>query len=213
MGRKVMAEQVPILYQQHYVDKGFERLGIFVLLAEHFAIRSALYPGSFTHVTPAFVFPVTCFVDTDRRAARFFRDPSLMDFVNRRKSYVEEPLIRFHHADYAHSFAEDDETFDLLISQYAGFVSQHCKRYLRIGGHLLANNSHGDAGMAAIDPDYTLVAVIHHRGERYALSESGLGAYFVPKRDLRITRVHLEQVGKGIGYTRSAFAYVFRRVS
>ncbi len=58
-----------------------ERLGLFVLLADSFGIRSALYPGSFTHLTPAFVFPTTCFVDTDRRAARFFEDPAVLDLV------------------------------------------------------------------------------------------------------------------------------------
>ena len=44
------------LYQKHFVDKQDERLELFTLLAKHYSIKSALYAGSFTHLTPAFVF-------------------------------------------------------------------------------------------------------------------------------------------------------------
>lgn len=208
-----MPTNVPDLYQKHHIDKSDERLGLFVLMAEHFAVQSALYPGSFVHLTPAFVLPVTCFVDTDKRAARFFADPAVLDFVKRQKSYDQDPLIRFHKADYARRIDEDDETFDLLISQYAGFVSQACKRYLKINGLLLVNNSHGDASMASIDSDYQLVAVVNRRGERFSLSQKDLGAHFVPKKDIEITRQYLEQIQRGVGYTKSAFSYVFQRVA
>ncbi|HID72758.1 TPA: hypothetical protein EYP38_02345, partial [Candidatus Micrarchaeota archaeon] len=99
------------LYQKHFVDKGDERLGLFTLLAERYPIRSALYAGSFTHLTPAFVFPTTCFVDMDKRAARFFADPAVLDFVKQRKTYDNEPVLRFHHSDYAKGFEEEDEAF------------------------------------------------------------------------------------------------------
>jgi hypothetical protein len=208
-----MAKDVLSLYQKHFVDKSDERLGLFVLMAKRFAIRSALYPGSFTHVTPSFVFPVTCFVDMDRRAEQFFNDPVVVCFVRCQKHYIEEPLIRFHHVDYSLGFEERDRGFDLLISQYAGFVSRDCKRYIRANGYLLANNSHGDAGMASIDSDYELVAVINRRGESYSLSEEGLDDYFIPKRDIKITKDYLEQLKRGVGYKRSAFSYVFRRIA
>ncbi len=207
-----MAKNVLDLYQQHFVGKSDERLELFVLLADHFALRSALYPGSFTHLTPSFVFPIACFVDTDRRAARFFQDPSVLNFVKQRRRYDEEPVVRFHHSDYSQGFDEDDGSFDLLISQYAGFVSQECKRYLRFNGYLLANNSHGDAGMASIDPDYQLVAIINRRGERYRLSEKDLGSYFVPKKEIDITREYLERTKRGVGYKKTSFSYVFQRI-
>ena len=201
------------LYQQHCIDKGDERLGLFRLLAERYPIRSALYAGSFTHVTPAFVFPTTCFVDMDKRAVRFFGDPAVLEFIKQRKSYDDEPVLRFHHGDYSTGFEEEDEAFDLLISQYAGFVSQGCKRYLKRGGYLLANNSHGDAGMAFLDPDYQLVAVINRRGDKFSFSEKDLDAYFIPKKESKITREYLERIGRGLGYTKSAFSYVFNRIA
>ncbi len=40
------------------------------------------------------------------------------------------------------------EPVDLIISQYAGFVGQETKRYLKEGGILLCNDSHGDATLA-----------------------------------------------------------------
>ena len=207
-----MMQDALALYRKYYVDTRYERLELFTLVADRFASRRALYPGSFTHVTPAFVYPIACFVDTDRRAVRFFADPAVRDFVSRRKVYAEEPCIRFHRADYVQELPEAEESYDLLISQYAGFVSQHCKRYLRVGGMLLANNSHGDASMAWLDPDYALTAAINRRGERFSLRESDLGSYFVPKRDLTVTREHLERTKRGVAYTRRAYSYVFRRV-
>ena len=207
-----MMQDTLALYRKYYVDTDYERLGLFTLMADRFSSRSVLYPGSFTHVTPAFVYPSVCFVDTDRRAARFFADPAVRDYVIERKVYAEEPSIRFYKADYEQALVETEESFDLLISQYAGFVSQHCKRYLKVGGLLLVNNSHADASMARLDPDYVLVGVIMRRGERFRLVESDLAAYFVPKRDCTITREYLERTRRGVEFTRPAYAYAFRRV-
>ena len=207
-----MMQDALALYRKYYVDTCYERLGLFTLVADRFPSRSALYPGSFTHVTPAFVYPSACFVDSDRRAVRFFADPAVRDYVNRRKVYAEEPRIRFHRADYVQELPEAEESYDLLISQYAGFVSQHCKQYLKVGGILLANNSHGDASMAWLDQDFALVAAINRRGERFSLVETNLASYFVPKRDHPITREYLERTKRGVAYTRSAYAYAFRRV-
>ncbi len=208
-----MPKHVLDLYQKHFVDKADERLGLFVLLVDYFGIHSALYPGSFTHITPAFVFPTTCFIDMDRRAARFFEEPALLDLVRQRKKYEEQPTVRFHKADYANGFAEPDGYYDLLISQYAGFVSQSCKRYLRPKGYLLVNNSHGDAGMAWLDADFELIAAVTRRGEKFSLTDRDLGAYFVPKKELEITKEYLEGLRKGVGYKKSAFSYVFKKVA
>ena len=102
------------------------------------------------------VYPVTVYADTDRRAKKFFNDPWLLEFVEKNKRYEENPVIRFYPNDYSDSLGENPGSFDLLISQYAGFVARDCKRYLRAEGLLVANNSHGDASMASIDRDYRL---------------------------------------------------------
>ena len=140
-----------LLYKQNYVDKDFERLDLFMLLRERYGIESALYPGSYVHVTPSFVFPLTVYADTDKRAKKFFDDPWTLAFVEENKRYPQQPVIRFHAEDYNNDLGEKPRSFDLLISQYAGFVSRSCRQYLKAGGLLLVNNSHGDASLTSMD--------------------------------------------------------------
>jgi hypothetical protein len=199
------------LYRQHHIDKGDERLGLFRGLVERYGVESALYPGSFVHVTPSFVVPTVVYADSDKRAARFFADPEVRTLVLRFREYEQEPVFRFHSGDFATAIDEPDASFDLLISQYAGFVSRACKRYVTRGGHLVVNNSHGDASMAALDPDWRLVAAYRRRGERYTFSEADLQTYMVPKRGEPPTEAELESRMRGPAFTRSAAGYVFER--
>ena len=200
------------LYNEYFIDRDFERLDLFQLLAERYDIRGAVYPGSFVHVTPSFVYPLTAYIDSDKRAKKFFADPGLGAFIARKKSYPEEADFLFYPQDYREEIPELAVRFDLLISQYAGFVSQSGKRYLRVGGYLLVNNSHGDASMASIDEDYALVAVVKGKNGSYRLTEKDLASYMVPKKPVEITKAMLEERQRGIGYTKVASMYVFQRV-
>jgi len=197
------------LYKQNYIDKDFERLELFVLLKERYDIESALYPGSYVHITPSFVFPLTVYADTDKRAKRFFADPWVREFVGQNKRYDEKPVVRFHPQDYTDELPEPPGSFDLLISQWAGFVSQACKGYLKPGGLLLVNNSHGDASMASIDEEYRFVAAVTLRSGKYRLIETDLERYFVPKSDVEITPEHLFKIQRGLGYAKTARVYLF----
>ena len=82
---------------------------------------------------------------------------------------------RFIHMDYRHISPEAANTaleackpaeeleagsFDVLVSMYAGFVSEFCTWCLKVGGVLLVSPSHGDAALAALDPRYTLSGVV-----------------------------------------------------
>ena len=113
-------------------------------------------------------------------------------------------------SDYS-NLSLPDEQFDLLISLYAGFVSEHCTSFLRQGGHLLANPSHGDVAMASIDPRYELVAVVESRGGTYRVADQAVDTYLVPKRATEVTAEMLHRDGRGVAYTKSPFAYIFRR--
>jgi hypothetical protein len=206
-----MNDQILSLYNEYFTDRDFERLDLFQLLAERYGIRSAVYPGSYVHVTPAFVYPLTAFIDSDKRAKKFFADPGLADFIASRKLYPEEADFSCYPQSYFEEIPELLGRFDLLISQYAGFVSQHAKRYLRPGGYLLANNSHGDASMASIDEDFHLVAVVQGKDGSYRLTEKGLDSYMVPKKPVEITKALLEERQRGIGYTKAASMYVFQK--
>ena len=187
---------------------------VFALLREAYPIQRVLYPGSYIHITPSFVFRCVTYVDSDAPTRRFFNEDAKVDaLITQRKQYEEPPEVTFHAADYTTDFGEPDARFDLLISLYAGFVSQACKRYLRPGGWLVANNSHGDASMASIDPDYLFCAAITGRGNRQRLETDRLERFFVPKKPIIVTRDLLERTHRGIGYMVSPAAYVFARRS
>ena len=201
------------LYHKFFSEREFERLDLFQLLAERYAVQRVLYPGSFVHITPSFVFPDVVYVDTDRRAKKFFASPEVREYIEEHKRYPQPANFSFHPIDYRDGLEEIEPGFDLLISQYAGFIGQYCKHHLKAGGCLLANNSHGDAGVAALDPEYQLAEVAHKRNGKYRLSESNLDQYFVPKSTKReLTKEYLMDLQKGVGYTNTASNYIFRKV-
>ncbi len=200
------------LYNEYYVERGFERLGLFQLMEEKFHPQKVLYPGSFVHITPSFVFPRTTYLDSDKKAKRFFEHPALMQFLVERKRYERVPKIEFHALDFTAESKPDLGQFDLMISQYAGFISQHCKRYLSVGGLLLVNNSHGDASMASIDEDYQLVAVLLRGKRSYRIEENNLKAYFVLKKPQVVTRSYIEEKRRGLVYIKAADSYLFKKI-
>lgn len=200
-------------YEAKYVANADERLGLFSGLVERYAVTTALYPGSSGHVTPSFVIPTVVHVDPDTRAQSFFADPEVLELVRERRDYTEEPTIRFHLAERdAGSLPEPDESFDLLISLGAPFVSQVCKRYLKVGGHLVADTSAGDVDLAAQDPDYKLVAVYKRRGEEITLVSDELETYMILGPDESPSPDQIKAIVQGPGFARLASGAVFERV-
>lgn len=205
-------EEMKALYQKYYVDREFERENVFVALKELFNVESAIYPGSYVHITPSFVFPKTAYVDNDSKAKKFFSNiENVKNLINSRKFYNEEVDIEFFGHSYHKSLQLEEGSFDLLFSHYAGVISQPCKKYLKIGGHLLVNNSHADAGVAYLDPDFKLVAVIEPN-RKDVISTKRLNEYFIPKKGVHLGMEELIQKGSGIGYKRTASLYLFERI-
>lgn len=205
--------QSPLLYSQNYIDKQFERGEMFGLIQKQFNIQSALYPGSFVHITPSFFIPLVIYVDSDKNAKKFFSDPEMVkEFIDANKTYREASRIHFIFQDYHQPIEIEDNSVDLLISQWAGPVSQKGKRYLKVNGILLANNSHADAGMAFLDQDFELVGVIFSRNGRDSISDNNLTEYFIPKRIKNIEMEDLLISGKGIAYTKTAPSYIFKKI-
>ena len=82
-----------------------------------------------------------------------------------------------------------------------------------MGGILVANNSHGDASMARLDPDYELVAVYRRRAERFTFSFDELETYMIPKSGEEPTLETLEESMRGPAFTRPVTGYVFKRTA
>ena len=143
-----------------------DRIRLFSAVAEvvpHDA--RVLYPGSYVDIAPSVWFDDVTYVDTDKRAAKFFDHADAVARTRRLEATAVDirpngDEVTFHHLDYRTPLPEPDESFDLLVSLYAGFVSEHCTNHLRVGGTLLVNPSHGDAAMASIDPRYELTGVV-----------------------------------------------------
>lgn len=194
-----------------YRDSIGDRSGLFAALADVADVRRALYPGSYLDLAPSTAIPEVTYVDLDRRAARFFADEARVAAELRGRTRPGAGIrIEFLHRDYTTPLPLPTAGFELLISLYAGPVWEHCRRHLTPGGWLLANSSHGDASLAALDPALRLVAAVHHRDGTYRLDAERLDAYLVPKRPEAADPDEIRRTGRGIAYTRSAFAYLYR---
>ena len=177
------------------------------------AARDVLYPGSFVDIAASFVFPRVTYVDVDRRAAQFFGDvEGVAELIAGQPDSPVDADVRFINRDYTDDLGLPEASFDLLISLYAGFVSEHCTKYLRVGGTLLVNPSHGDVALASIDPRYELAGVVVSHSGRYSVRTSDPDRYLLPRREVQITSELIHSTGRGVPYTSSPFAYLFERI-
>ena len=191
-----------------------DRIRLFGALAEFLPADAVMYPGSYVDVAPSVFFGDVTYVDMDKRAARFFsQEADVRKLINemRSESGVDGAFdLRFIHSDYSHDLSVEPGSVDLLVSLYAGFVSEHCSRYLKRGGHLFANNSHGDVSMADLDPSYELVAVMKSSEGNYRIVTDDLEAFLNPTRE-QPTVESLHASGRGVAFEKKAFAYLLRR--
>lgn len=205
-----MADRTPLSWSSYRESIG-DRSPLFSALRSVWPVERALYPGCYLDTSPSVSIPSVTYIDTDRRAARYFADSALVaSDLGGRGVRAADREVRFIPADYTGDLPLARSSFDLLISLYAGPVWDNCRRYLRAGGLLLANTSHGDASIAALDADLELVAAVQHRGTEYRLVDRALDGYLVPLRPATADPDLIRRAGRGVAYTRTAFAYVFR---
>ncbi|MGI9528232.1 MAG: hypothetical protein ACR2NG_00845 [Acidimicrobiia bacterium] len=206
-----MAPTTLDMWQKQNRHEG-DRERLFSAVRNHVGGTSALYPGSYVDIAASVVFPTVTYVDLDRRAAKFFSDTAGVLEIIEDEGGSSTASVSFIHADYTEDLDLDVESFDVLISLYAGFVSESCTQHLRIGGALLVNPSHGDAAMASIDARYALSGVVLSDSGTYHITTEALDTYLVPKAEITITAALLHERGRGIAYTKSPFAYLFTRI-
>jgi hypothetical protein len=144
-----------------------------MLLSQQYQPAKGLYPGSFVHITPSlYIRDMTC-IDMDRRMAAFFNDKNLSPFLEENKYYCETPKVSWYNADYTKTLPITENSFDMMFSFFAGFISQDCKKYRKSQGILICNNSHGDSTLAYLDDDYELKGVINRKGEHFSITGNG----------------------------------------
>lgn len=194
-----------------------DRTLLFETLASAVGHVPVLYPGSYVDIAPSVFFDDVTYVDIDRRARRFFAEAEqVRRLIDQKRSTLGRGRlpaggVRFHHADYRESLPLEDGSVGLLLSLYAGFISETCGRYLAPGGRLLANDSHGDASMASLDPRFVLSAVVIRSSSGYRVRSDDPDSYMIPRRGQAPTAQELRRTNRGVAFTRRAFAYLFRR--
>lgn len=195
-----------------YIEKAGSRIDIYRALKGEFKIKSVLYPGSYVHLTPSLLFPKVYFLDSDKRAKKFFsHDDDILNYLNAYKEYKENPALVFIFGDYQSPFDVPPDSVDLLISEYAGFVSRHTKQYLKIGGILLAGDSHGDATLANSDPDFLFLGVLRNKDGQYQFYNKDNISYFKRYRNKDVDINNVIKTMKGPKYYNSADYYIFQK--
>ncbi len=201
--------EIPALYRKYFVDKNDERRMLFEKLKEAYAPEKGIYPGSFVHITPSFYIRDMTYVDSDKRVSKFFSDKNVLRYIEANKNYCENALVRGLQADFSGDLPIEEYSFDIMFSFYAGFISRSCKKYLKNGGILVCNNSHGDASIARTDGDYTLAAVIKRSGNRFTITEKDLDSYFIKRDGSPIDTNKVLDKMTGENFTKKGYAYVF----
>ncbi len=206
--------RVPGLYKKNHIDKQYTSVGLFRELNIKFDIDKVFYPGSHVHITPSLIFSNVTYADSFRNTHKFFEEIGTIDFIKHNKEYIEEPVIRFYQQDYYKPFKELGMEFDLVISQYAGFVGQAAKPYLKKNGLLVCNNSHGDVSMASLDPGFELIAVYRRKSDNnFSISDKNLEEFLNPKNGIQPSKEEIIKSMQGIAYTKSPSGYIFKKVS
>ncbi|MDP8268392.1 MAG: hypothetical protein P9L97_06655 [Candidatus Tenebribacter davisii] len=200
------------LYEKYFIKKNDDRKELFRIIKSEFNPSTGLYPGSFVHITPSFFIPKMTYVDTDKRCHNFFSDDELIQFINKKKEYKSKTVIKYLNNDFTHNISTQTDSFELLISLYAGFISKHCKKFLKLNGILVTNNSHGDASIAFTDKDFKLIGVFKRRGEKFKLIANDLEKYFIKKDGSEIDCEKVLRKMIGEGFTNTGYAYVFKRI-
>lgn len=189
-----------------YMNKIGDRTKLYSNVAKTFQVSKALYPGSHIDITPSLFIPCVTYVDSFRDAILFFNQFSeVQALIHKRKNYNTDPEIRFLGMDY--HLELNVPQVDLLISQYAGFIGQATKKYLKHGGILLCNDSHGDATLAYLDADYEFIAVVNDSND---IEFENLEQYFTFKRPREIDSLKVTKEMKGPKYKKQAPNYLFR---
>lgn len=191
-----------------------DRQRLFETVSRSIDANKVLYPGCYVDISPSMIFDDVTYVDNDKQFPKFFDDDDgVREIIDAQRYTKTKYKFRSIHTDYTSGLEIRDRSVDLLVSLYAGFVSEHCTRHLKVGGSLLVNASHGDASMASIDARYELTGVLTSRDNNYIFATTNLASYFMPKKDEDVTIGRLHELGRGIPYKKSAFAYLFTRTS
>jgi len=192
---------------KNYVDKIGNRKNIYKIVKDTFDLKSAIYPGSYIDIVPSLILEEVTYIDNFKKANTFFKQKNeIVKYIEENKEYSNPSYINFIYDDY--SKVSNIEMVDLIISQYAGFVGQETKQFLKVGGILLANDSHGDATLAYLDESYQFIATI----DNDIINFDNLEKYFFLSSKRMINLSEVKEKQKGPKYINNAQNYIFKKI-
>ncbi|MCA9459067.1 MAG: hypothetical protein KC550_00800 [Nanoarchaeota archaeon] len=200
-------------YKKNYVDKKCTSIGLFREIKKKYLCNKVLYGGCYVHISPSLIFSDVTYIDSFKNTYKFFKSEEVENYIRTNKEYKDESKFKFYQQNYFEDLSEKLESFDVIISQYGGFVGQGLKKYLKKNSILVCNNSHGDASMADFDSDYELIGVYNRKSdEEFTISDKNLNEYLIPKSDKNNSKEYVEKTMKGIVYTKSPSGYIFKKI-
>lgn len=200
------------LYRKRYVYTGTDRLHRFRILKQNYTITSVIYPGSFIHITPSLVFPITTYIDTDDETRDFFYDPAVFRYIEQNRAYTDMPKVTFYHADYRTIISDELQRYDLLISQHAGPVSSHCIDYLIKDGILLVERDNDDEVNALQNERLILTGCFRKVKGNTHMPEKLLNYYLLRRSRDTLFREYLDTEHYSDFQNDECTALVFRKV-
>jgi pyoverdine/dityrosine biosynthesis protein Dit1 len=72
-------------YKHYYIDRDHEQVDLFRLLKNEYGIEKIIYPGSYIHISPSFIFSDVVYIDSDKNAKMYFQSNDLIHLVNTKK--------------------------------------------------------------------------------------------------------------------------------
>ncbi len=78
-------------YKHYYIDRDYEQVDLFRLLKNKYGIKKVIYPGSYIHISPSFVFSDVVYIDSDKHAKKYFQGNDLIHLIHTKKEYPEDP--------------------------------------------------------------------------------------------------------------------------
>ncbi|MDY0236582.1 MAG: hypothetical protein RBR71_11155 [Gudongella sp.] len=191
-----------------YANKIGNRKALYRAVAKKYNIHSAIYPGSHIDIAPSIIIPKVTYIDNFKGAISFFKNiDTIKEYIEQNKEYNDLSEIVFIGEDYTEVLGIEE--VDLIISEYAGFVGQATKQYLKVGGILLCNDSHGDATLARFDKDFVFIGIVDSKNR---VQNKNLDQYFILPKGKAIDFELVREKMKGLKYKIVAENYLFRKV-
>lgn len=201
-------------YNSFYAALNFERTGLFELIKDAYGCITVLYPGCSIHITPSFYFQHIVYVDISEKAKEFFQDnKNILSIVNSNKKYKQSAYIQYIHSDYTMELPLRENNYDLLLSIYAGGVTESCRKYIKTGGIILSNNHQNDALQALNDSYVRLEALIRRKGKKYHIENCTDEKMLKGPQGHSRTLKGMKNSNSGMEYVDNEYYFVFRKIN